>query len=335
MYSKRIRRYSTALIALGLALVVSFQPTPASARKLLLAEPVHVVSFLPVYVAKQKGFFKDEGIELTIQGMSAGAFVTAVITGQAFAFLGSVDHNAFAKVRGVELRAVSNLVARSAIYIMARTDLTPVTTDLATFMRGKTIAVATFGRTPNSVLRWLLATLKLKPGRDVTLLETSNAGITAAVRAGQAQLGVSNEPIVSKGIKAGFWAGPIYNLAKEMGPVADTAVSVHLNSIKNDPELVKSMVRAVMRGLKYTREHPEELLAIAKKEYPTMAEVDLRAALDRSIADKVWSKDGFIPRQAWKTSHEVVRLTNLLKRDVSYDEVIDMRFVKEIQPTLK
>ena len=38
-------------------------------------------------------------------------------------------------------------------------------------------------------------------------------------------------------------------------------------------------------------------------------------ALDRSVADQVWSKNGFILRQAWKTSHEVVRLTNLLKRD--------------------
>jgi NitT/TauT family transport system substrate-binding protein len=323
------------MIAAGLALAASFQSGPASARKLLLAEPVHVVSFLPVYVAKQKGFFKDEGIELTIQGMSAGAFVTAVITKQAFAFLGSVDHNAFAKVKGAELRAVSNLVARSAIYIMARTDLTPVKTDLATFMRGKTIGVATFGRTPNSVLRWLLSTLKLKPGKDVTLIETSSAGITAAVRSGRAQLGVSNEPIVSKGIKAGFWAGPIYNLAKEMGPVADTAVSVHADSIKNDPKLVKGLVRAVMRGLKYTQEHPDELLGIAKKEYPTMAEADLRAALDRSVADQVWSKSGFIPRAAWKTSHDVVRLPGLLKQDVSYDQVIDMRFVNEIQPTLK
>lgn len=335
MNTKRIRSYVTTLVAVGLALTASVQSAPATARALLLAEPVHVVSFLPVYVANQKGFFKDEGIELTIQGMSGGAFVTAVITGQAFAFLGSVDHNAFAKVKGAELRAVSNLVARSAIYIMARTELTPVKTDLATFMRGKTIAVATYGRTPNSVLRWLLSTLNLKPGKDVTLVETSNAGITAAVRAGRAQIGVSNEPIVSKGIKAGFWAGPIYNLAKEMGPVADTAVSVHVNAIKNDPQLVKSMVRAVMRGLKYTQEHPEELLAIAKKEYPTMADTDLRAALDRAVADQVWSKDGFITRAAWKTSHEVVRKPGLLKQDVSYDEVIDMRFVKEIQPTLK
>jgi hypothetical protein len=38
-----------------------------------------------------------------------------VISGEAFAFLGSVDHNAFASVNGKDIKAVSNLVAHANI----------------------------------------------------------------------------------------------------------------------------------------------------------------------------------------------------------------------------
>ena len=120
-----------------------------------------------------------------------------------------------------------------------------------------------------------------------------------------------------------------------MGPVADTAVNVSAKAIKDDPALIKKLVRAVYRGLRYTHDHPEELFAMAKKEFPTMGETDLKAALKRATEDQVWSVDGFIPREAWKTSLDVVRKPGLLKRDVGYDEVIDMQFNNAVRAEMK
>ena len=63
------------------------------------------------------------------------------------------------------------------------------------------------------------------------------------------------------------------------------------------------------------------------------AEVDYRppcgnAAVKRCLADQVWSKDGFIEPAAWTMAQNVVRSAGLLKQEVPYEEVIDMRFVK-------
>src|SRR5262245_54995832 len=110
------------LMLAGALALASSLPAPrhasaqVSAQEIVITEPVHGVSFLPVYVAQKKGYFKDEGIDVKLVTMSGAAFVNAVITGQAFAFLGSVDHNAFAKVNGKDLKAVSNLVAHANIY---------------------------------------------------------------------------------------------------------------------------------------------------------------------------------------------------------------------------
>lgn len=48
----------------------------------------------------------------------------------------------------------------------------------------------------------------------------------------------------------------------------------------------------------------------------------------RCLADRVWSKDGFIEPAAWSMAQNVVRSAGVLKQDVPYADVIDMRFVK-------
>ncbi len=332
-----IRGRSLLRVSLAVATVAGLAAMslrPAGAEELILAEPVHGVSFLPVYVAQRQGYFKDEGIDLKLMTMSGNAFVNAVIAGQAFAFLGSVDHNAFAKVNGKELKAVSNLVAHANIYLMARADLMPVTQDVPAFLKGKRIAVPTYGRTPNNVLRYFMDKWKLEPGKDVTLVEVDSPVVPITVRAKQAEVGVSSEPFISQAEKQGIWGEPIFNAARELGPYADTAVSVRGDLIQSKPKLVRGLVKAVMRGLIYTDSHRAEMLDVARQEFPTASQADLEASLKRAFADSIFSTDGYIPEQAWATGEAVVRLARILKEPVGYDAVVDMGFVREIQGEL-
>lgn len=311
--------------------LVGLSPAPSAARDVILAEPAHTVSLLPVYLAVQKGYFKDEEIDLTIQTMSNNAFVTAVLTGQAFAFLGSVDHNAFAKVNGKTLKAVSNVVGRPNTYIMVRSDLMPVTGELSQFLKGKRIAVAPYGRTPNNMLRYILSRMHLDPKNDVTLVEVETNVVPTTVGAKQADAGASQEPFISIGYKRGVWGQPVYSAASDLGPYTDTALSVRPESIEKEPALVRSMVRAMVRGLVYANAHRDEMVALARSEYPNASADDLDASLKRAFADDIFSADGFIPLEAWTTGEAVVRQGGILKEHVAYEDVIDMRFVNEIR----
>jgi len=326
------RRFQTVFASvLGLALLA----TTTQARDLVLAEPVHYVGFLPVYVALKQNYFKDEGIDLKITTMAGAAMIPAVVSGDAFGLTASVDRNAQAKVGGKEVKAVVNLDARANIYLMARQDLMPVKGDLASFLKGKRIAVTAYGGTPNSMLRYLLAQWKLEPGKDVTLVEVnSQAIVLSTIAAKQADIGVSAEPFISQGAAKGIWGQPIY-AAADLGPYADTAISVGGDSIRKEPQLVHGLVKAIMRGLIYTNEHAAEMVAFSQAEFPTASKDDLEASLKRTFADHVYSTDGFIPPEAWTLGNAVVRQGGVLKEDVSYDDVVDMRFVKEVQKELK
>jgi NitT/TauT family transport system substrate-binding protein len=82
--------------------------------------------------------------------------------------------------------------------------------------------------------------------------------------------------------------------------------------------------------LKTTLGEPDRARAIAAKEFPTMNPSDLKATLDRTYADNLWSPDGVISRESWATMHSVVRTIGILKTDVPYEEVIDNSFVERL-----
>jgi NitT/TauT family transport system substrate-binding protein len=298
-------------------------------KTLIVAEPVHGTGYLPLYVAIAKGYFSEQGIEVKIMTVESGSGHTnAVLSGQAFAFIGGPEHNAFAKLKGAELRGIVNVVDRGNVYFNALKGKEPAAGEsMAAYWKGKTIATGLFGGTPNSITRYMLKKFGLDDKKDVVLQEVPNSAVLAALKTNAAQIGVTTEPFLTQGIKAGIWGEPIINIPKEMGAYAYSTLNVRLESIQKDPDGVRKFVEGVKKGLKFTYENREEAVKIAKKEFPTMAEEDLMATLNRSFADEIWSKDGVISRKSWETGGSVVLAAGILKQEVAYDQIIDMQFV--------
>ena len=78
----------------GATLAAARMPEGASRRR-----AVHGIGYLPIYIAIANGYFAEHGIEVKIVTVETGAGHTkAVLSGQAFAFIGGPEHNAFAKI---------------------------------------------------------------------------------------------------------------------------------------------------------------------------------------------------------------------------------------------
>ena len=328
----RRRFLTSAAAAVGTAAVGRIRPARAG-RELLVAEPVHSTGYLPLYIAMAKGYFEDVTVKIVTIETGSG-HTNAVLTGQAFAFIGGPEHNAFAKAKGAELRAISACVDRGNIYFCAPKGSEPTNADWPSYFRGKTIAVGPYGGTPNSITRYFMKRWNLDVKRDVTLIETANSATIAVVKGRQAQIGEATEPYVTQGVRQSIWGEPFFNVPKELGPYAYSTFNVRLDTIRKDPELVRAFVRGMVKGLKFLDANRDEAAEIAKKQFPTMPLEDLKATLDRSFADALWSRDGMISREAWATASAVVRSADILKTDVGYDEIIDMSFVESIRSTL-
>ena len=83
-------------LCLFLAMALALGAGAASAqelKKLTVSEPVHLIGYLPLYVAIHEGYFAQEGLEVNVVQATGGAHVTAVVSGDAFAVIGGVDSN--------------------------------------------------------------------------------------------------------------------------------------------------------------------------------------------------------------------------------------------------
>src|SRR5580693_3980464 len=132
------RRFLKSTASLGIALASPPLIARAAAKELLVAEPVHSTGYLPMYIAMANNYFAESDIVVNIVTIETGSGHTnAVLSGQAFAFIGGPEHCAFAKVKGAELRCVVNCVDRGNVYFSAAKDVEPTNTDWASFFKGK------------------------------------------------------------------------------------------------------------------------------------------------------------------------------------------------------
>ncbi|HWE72096.1 MAG TPA: ABC transporter substrate-binding protein [Stellaceae bacterium] len=319
-----------AVVTASVLLAASFS-AKADTKSLIVAEPTHGVGYLPLYVAIDEGYFKQLGLDVKFATMEGGsAHTNAVLSGQAFAFIGGPEHNAFADLGGKQIRAVVNVVDRGNVYLVAAAGKGPKDADIAAWAKNKVMAPGLFGGTPNSITRYMLTVWGLEDKKDATILETTTPGILAAIKTGQAQIAAVSEPMLTQGIGQGIWDEPFFNVPKELGPYAYSTMNVLKDQIDKDPQTVEAFVKGVIMGLREVYDHPDEAQKIAEKEFPTMPPDGLKATLARTFADELWSHDGMVSQQAWITAEKVVRNANILKADVPYDNIIDMQFVRAV-----
>jgi NitT/TauT family transport system substrate-binding protein len=227
-------------------------------KSLTIAEPVHQVGYLPLYIAQRDGYFKKYGIDVKVISAAGGTHVTAVVSGDAWGVIGGPESNAMANKKNSDpIISVVNVVNRANVYLMAKKGTGPKSSspeDLKAFFKGKKYIVSRHGGTPNLLSRSLLVDLGLDPEKDTTLLEPADSGtIIAMMQQGAGDIANGAEPQVSDGIAKGIWDEPFYKFPS-MGDYAYSVLSVKTSTIKKDPQTVENFVKAIVEVLKKVKD---------------------------------------------------------------------------------
>ena len=321
------------LLCLTLALLLyipcCFAEEPDALLPLTVAEPVHLIGYLPLYVAIHEGYFAEEGLDVSVVQATGGAHVTAVVSGDAFAVIGGVDSYNFANAAGTDdpIIAIVNCVNRANVYLFARKGLVPGD-DMAAFLKGKTIIAGRYGGSPNVLTRYLVKENGLDPDTDVTLLENADAStVTAMLKYGQGDIGNGGEPQISEGVTEGIFEEPFVAFP-DLGDYAYSVIGVRKSAIEEQPDVCAAFVRAMQKGLATVHNDRETAERILQLEFPTLTDAGRKAALDRAYADNLWSLDGFISQAAVDTCMKVVTVSGLWEGEWKYEDMVDMRFLE-------
>ena len=329
-----MKKFLALLVCLALLCCAPPALAEGGLTRLTVAEPVHLIGYLPLYVAIHEGYFAEEGLDVTVVQATGGTHVTAVVSGDAFAVIGGVDSNALANQGNSDpIVGIVHCVNRANVYLFARTGLAPDSDsaeDMADFLRGKRIVAGRYGGSPNLLTRYLLLQCGLDPDRDVTLVENADAStVTAMLQHGQGDIGNGGEPQISEGVTAGIWEEPFVKFP-DLGDYAYSIIGVKKSTIENDPDTCRKFVRAMLKALSAVQEDHAMAARVLEMEFSTLTEAGRAAALGRAYDDCLWSEDGIITPRAVDMTMEVLASSGLYEGERAYDQLVDMRFVEEL-----
>jgi NitT/TauT family transport system substrate-binding protein len=315
----------TKLCGVSLALVVfclSGRPIDA-ADKVRISVTNPNMSFLPSGVALKKGFFKDEGLDVEIIRMNVPNIMTALVTGDiGYTLLfGSVVRGA---LRGMPVRALASLLDGSTHALVAKPEYKS-----GKELKGKTVGIGNFGGTDEVAGRMMLKSFGLDTDKDLKFIALGpDRARLAALKEGLVDVAVIAPPGDALGRQMGF---NVLLRAYEVFSFPFIGIGANLKSIKEKPEEVKKVVKAMVRANRFIRDDKEGTVRILM-EWGKVERDHAAASYDSTW--KVFSPDGNIPQEGLRLVLDQAKAELKLSRDIPVNEIIDLGPLREAQKEL-
>jgi NitT/TauT family transport system substrate-binding protein len=326
-----------------IALAIGLSAAPAAAQaptKVKLTMPVTALSMTPVYLAQARGFFAQEGLEVspTVTGGS-GPDIRALIAGEVDFTFTPGDNVLLAFQEGKRLVMVMSGLNRLFInWAMHKdvarergiTETTPLPDKLRA-LKGLNVGVTTPGALTAHLAAFVIRKAGYVPQQDVKVLPIG-AGLTwlAALENRKVDVALTATPVPETAIQRGFAIMFIDN-AKGEDPSFTEFLMVNLITrpevIEKSPDLVRRMSRALVRANQWARSAPVEEVAAALR--PTFAQVDpaIHLAGVKAVIPAL-NADGRTTERSFLVTQEVLEQAGLLKRRAGFGDVVNNDFVK-------
>ena len=179
MKNKKWISLATAVVLAVTALplgVFAAKKDEAKLAKVTLNEVAHSIFYAPQYVAIEEGYFKDEGLDMTlITGFGADKTMTAVISGEAdIGFMGA-EASIYAYQEGATDPVVNfaQLTQRAGNFLVAREEMPDFKWE---DLKGRKVLGGRKGGMPEMVFEYILKQNGLDPQKDLSIDQSIDFG---------------------------------------------------------------------------------------------------------------------------------------------------------------
>lgn len=306
---------------------VSSQKT--SPVKITLNEVAHSVFYAPLYVAIEKGYFKDENIDLTlVTGFGADKTMTAVISGEAdIGFMGS-EASVYMYSEGASDYVVNfaQLTQRAGNFLVARQNNEHFQwADL----KGKTVLGGRKGGMPEMVFEYILKENGIDPEKDLTIIQNIDFGSTAPAFAdGRGDFTIEFEPGATS-LESEGKGHVIASLGKDSGYVPYTAFSAKKSYLKENPDVIQRFTNALQKGMDYVRSHsPSETASVIKPQFPETTLEMITTIVTRYYEQDTWKSNLIFEESSFDLLQDILESAGELEKRAPYKDLITTEFAE-------
>ena len=289
-------------------------------EKVIISHSVQLsATVAPLFYGINRGFFKDESIDLEYRILKTELGVTAMLNGEVD-YVYSAGTGIRAAMRGIPIRVLSFDLDRLTHYLIGRPEIKS-----GADLKGKIVGVSLFGASADISARACLRSLGVDLKNDVTIVSMGSASIRykALQNGSVAAIPVplpENIPIKKEGFNELCYAGRLFKGAVS-GLVAST------QKMQNKPEQVKGMLRGLLKTSR----------SLSKEKSQFVDFLVSRIKLERDAAEETaavliesQTTDGMIQGDDLQAVIDAERRIAEVKKLIKPSEVVDYSLLRGI-----
>jgi NitT/TauT family transport system substrate-binding protein len=295
--------------------------TAASPTKIKIAVGAKALTFGPILLADAAGYFKQQGLDVSIIETGSGALTFPAVLNGDTPFGGIVFGDAMkAAAKGQDVVTIAPEMAQYGSNMVVskkfadKHGITPSMTwqEKAKRLKGAKLAISSPGSGDDKLFRFVLTSVGLNPDKDVTLTGIPSASSNLqALKAGRIDGFAVGAPAPDEAVAMGiayFIARPSTGEIAQLNGFTYTTLAANKNYIKQHPETVQKVVNAMAAALKLIHDDP--------KKAEQLLHDNFFQTIPQNVMDEIWAnnKDAFpatpaIPDNALSQNAKFLGLT--------------------------
>ena len=290
-------------------------------EKITLAEVAHTIFYAPMYVSLEKGYFKENGIDVELILTSGADKVSAaLLSGDADIGLCGSEATIYVYNGGEKnyLKTFSQLTQRDGTFLVSRK---PYKNFSLSDLKGKTVIGGRAGGMPEMTFEYALKQNNINPSDLEIDTSIAFAAMSGAFIGGQGDFVTLFEPTATTLEKQGY--GYVVASIGELGGIVPyTSYSARKSFINKHKNLIKNFDKAIQMGLNYVHTHSDlEVAKTISSQFPDTSLEDIKNAISRYRNNDTWPKTTKFTEESFNHLQDIMIDYGELKEKVSYKKL--------------
>lgn len=253
MRSQRSRILSIASVCI---LWTLSDPDSLRAENIKIGIPSLTVTMLPLAVAKQQGFFQEEGLSADMVVMPAALTIKVLLAGD-IQYATTITSGVVANIRGIPTRVVMCFVDRALQDLVSIPEIGAIQD-----LKGKLIGLSSRGGLHDVIMRRIFAQSGMNASQATFITVGGSGAMLGALQSKRIAAGLLNPPYnflaYREGLKNLAFAG---NFVRS----PSTGIVTMRETLERSPDQVRRLLRALTRARAFARDNKPATVAILKR----------------------------------------------------------------------
>ncbi len=292
-------------------------------EKITVAEVTHSAFYAPWYVALEKGYFKEAGIDVDVVLTSGANNVVAAVLSKdvEIGFCGP-EATIYIYNEGEKdyIQTFAGLTKRDGQFIVSRTKEENFNIE---DLKGKEVLAGRVGGMPELNFENALRNSDVNLNKVNINTTVDFASLSGAFIGGTGDYVNLFEPNATalENLGYGYVVASIGQLSGEM---PYTAFNARKSYIKNNEDLIKRFTNAIARGLEFVKNNDSEVIAnTIINQFPDTSINDLIKIVERYKSHDSWLSTPYISEESFKNLEKIMIESNQLEDYVNYNDLIN------------